>query len=169
MTKLKNAGSYIHDCQPVTRVEDDLTEGRIRELVKQHLGIEDLEWQYDYQIIMNKAFVDLGPPDAEGITLALYNHDGLYSLRTYKKSCMQLAQPLFEAAQEHVRLIFGDQARVRMDETIRGPVNFVVKTAIAMGVEEARGLFHRLEAEWWVKARPEDGSVTLELRFDDPV
>jgi hypothetical protein len=164
MTKLKNAGTYIYDFQPVTRVENDLTEARIRELVKQHLGIEDLEWQYTYQIIMNKAFVDLGPPDAAGITLALYNHDAQYSVRTYKKTRMQLAEPLLEATKEHVQRIFGDQAAMRMDETVLGPVNFVLKTSVSP--EEADVLLRQLENEWWLKARPADGSVTLELRFE---
>ena len=85
MPKMTSAGSYIHDFHPVTTVRDELTEEDIKEIARTRLGITELEPMIGNQWIQNKLFVDLGAPDENGITEALYNHDGKYSVRTYKK------------------------------------------------------------------------------------
>jgi len=84
MTKMKASGSYIHDFPPVLVVRTDLTADEVREIAREKLGIEDLEPMVNNDLIHNKVFVEIEPPDANGMALALYNHDGVYSVRRYK-------------------------------------------------------------------------------------
>lgn len=85
MAKMEKSGSYINDFPPVETVRDNLTEEEVKDIARAVLGVVDLEYMTGDQWIENKFFVDLGPPNENGITEALYNHDGRYSIRTYKK------------------------------------------------------------------------------------
>lgn len=154
-TKLRNAGAYIRDFSPVTVVEDGLSEERIREVAKQCLGIEDLEWQHKHQIITNKAFVDLSVPDANGVTLALYNHDSTYSLRTYKKR----EDYLVEGVRERVERDFeAGTTTVVVEYPKVGVTRIVVSTS--MHPDQAVGLVTALHV-WFAEKAPSDGSMFL--------
>lgn len=85
MAKLTTAGSYLFDYSPTEPVNKDLTEAQVRETVQKYLKIDSFEPFDDQQLIMNKTFVNLGGPDEKGMVLALYNHDGVYSVWRYKK------------------------------------------------------------------------------------
>ena len=87
--KLIYAGSYIRDFGPTMLLINNLTEEQIRELARAFLGIDlnELEPQFSDakgpQFLMNKTFASFGPSGPGNAHLALYNHDGTYSLRTF--------------------------------------------------------------------------------------
>jgi hypothetical protein len=155
MTKLRLTGTYIHDFQPVGIIENEISEDRIRELVKQHLGIDNLEWQYRDQIFLNKGFVDLTVPDENGITLALYNHDGNYCLRTYKKR----EDYLVVGVRERVKQDFAAGTTTVSVEYPRVGVTRIV-VATSMHPDQATGLVTALHT-WFGQKAPTDGSVFL--------